>query len=147
MDKHFLHSYDLYYSTTILHVVSCQHHKQQHFQVPLMRCICPPASLPCGVDKHFFHSYDSPTITCGLLPISQATTFQSPLNEMHLSTRQFTLLGGKALSPLIRLVYHYTHCLLLTWQATKFPLIMRCICPLNNCIFPLLSCRQYWTTL
>ena len=26
---------------------------------------------------------------------------------MHLSTRQFTLLGGQALPPLVRLDYHY----------------------------------------
>ena len=30
----------------------------------------------------------------------------SPLNEMHLSTRQLTLSGRQALSPLVRLVRH-----------------------------------------
>ena len=55
----------------------------------LMKCICPLVSLLCRVGKHFLHSYDSTTITKGLLLIWQATKFPlSPLNEIHLSTRQ-----------------------------------------------------------
>ena len=54
--------------------------------------------------KDFLHSYDSTTITQGPFPTWQTTKFVSPLNEMHLSTRQFTLLGRQTFSPFVPLV-------------------------------------------
>ena len=59
-----------------------------------MRCKCPLDSLLCRVDKHFLHSYDSyhsTTITRSPLPTRQARKFLSLLNEMQMSTWQFTL--------------------------------------------------------
>ena len=76
-----------------------------------MRCKSPLDSSLCPLDKHFLHSYDSydsTTITRGLLPTRQAIKFPSLLNEMQMSTRQFTLSTGQALSLLVRLDYHYT---------------------------------------
>ena len=106
LDKHFLHSYGSYDSTTI--TPGLLPTRQATRQVSIMRCKSPLESSLCRVDKHFLHSYGSTTITPGLLPTRQATKFRSLLNEMQKSTRQFTLSGGQTLSPLVRLDYHYT---------------------------------------
>ena len=105
VDKHFLHLYGSYDSTTItwgllptrqatkflsllkrckspLDSLLCRVDKQ----VPLMRWKCPVDSLLCQADKNFLHSYgsyDLTAITWGLLPTRQATKFLSPFNEMQ----------------------------------------------------------------
>ena len=66
-----------------------------------------------------------PKLTDGLtqlLPTRQAGKFLSPLNEMQMSTRQFTQSGEQAFSPLVRLVRldSITQSLLPTRQAGKF---------------------------
>ena len=80
------------------------------FLSPLNDSICRLDSLLFLADYHFLHSYDSTQLHG--VPCQQDKP--SPLNEMQMSTRQFTLSGGQALSPLVRLVpldYHYTESL------------------------------------
>ena len=81
-------TYESYNSTSNISSVLPTRHASK-FLSPLNGSICPLYSSLCLKNYHFFHSYDSTTITKGLLLIWQATKFPiSPLNEIHLSTRQ-----------------------------------------------------------
>ena len=104
-----------------------------HSYGSLMRCKCPLVNLLCRVDKHFLHLYglyDSATITQGLLPTRQATKLLSHLKRCKSPLDSLLCRVDKQV-PLMR---------------CKCPLV-RCKSPLNSLLCPLVSCRQYWTTL
>ena len=117
VDKHFVHSYGSYDSTTITRgLLPTKQATKFPSLLNEMQKSTRQFTLSGGqaLHEHFVHSYgsyDSTTITRGLLPTKQATKFLSLPNEMQKSARQFTLSGGQALCPLVRLVrldYHYT---------------------------------------
>ena len=106
LDNAYIHSYHSNDSTTDCWGPYLQQHAG-YFLVSLMRCISPLDNSHCRLDNayiHSYHSYDS-TTDCWVPYFQQhAGYFLSVPNEMHLSTRQFSLSTPQRLYPLVPLV-------------------------------------------
>ena len=109
-----------------------------------MRCISPLDNSHCRLDSaciHSCHSYDWTTHCLGPYLQQHAGYFLSVPNEMHLSTRQFSLSTRQCLYPLVRLVPLVL--VPLAWAPTYNNMLDIFLVSLMICIFPLdnIRCR------